>query len=249
METSNQLKFLAAKNKTVNSSHGNRGIGTLGEKTLHAVLKAYYEPDCDSHEIKIGRFVADIVGENGIVEIQTRQLKKLVPKLRCFLEATDVTVVYPVPKIKNVCWLDEETGEISKSRKSTRKYDEYYAMFELYNLREFIKNPRFHVVLCMLEIDEIRSLNGWSKDKKRGSTRFDRIPKRLLEEIHLYCAEDYWQLLPIDVEENFTSAELAHAIKKDRDTARELLYILEAAELVKRTGKKGNNILYSVISR
>ena len=50
-----------------------KGIGTLSEKTLHSVLKNYFEPFSENHEIKIGNYVADIVGENGIIEIQTRQ--------------------------------------------------------------------------------------------------------------------------------------------------------------------------------
>lgn len=242
-----KAELLEAINKTVGSFRENKGIGTLSEKTLHAVLKKYYEPDEDYQEVKIGNYVADIVSENGIIEIQTRQLNKLVPKLKCFLEACDVTVVHPVAQIKYVSWLNEETGEISKPRKSTKFYDEYSALWELYTLKDFIKNPRFHFIICFLEVLEIRSLNGWSKDKKRGSTRFDRIPKRLISEMKLYSKEDYWQFLPVSVEKDFTSKEFAKAIEKDRDTARELLYILEAAGLVIRTGKKGNNILYSVV--
>lgn len=240
--------FLKARDKIVNKFREKKGIGTLSEKTLHAVLKEYYEPDSDSQEVKIGNYVADIVGENGIIEIQTRNLVNLVPKLECFLQATDVTVVHPVAKIKYVSWLNEETGELSKARKSSRSYDEYSALWEIYALKDFIKNPRFHLVICFLELLEIRSLNGWSRDKKRGSTRFDRIPEKLLGELVLYSKEDYWQFIPTEVEKDFTSGEFATAIHKDRETARELLYILESAGLVERTGKKGNNILYSVVS-
>lgn len=240
--------FLKARDKIVNKSREKKGIGTLSEKTLHAVLKEYYEPDSDSQEVKIGNYVADIVGENGIIEIQTRQLRNLVPKLKCFLEATDVTVVHPVAKIKYVSWLNEETGEISNPRKSNKSYDEYSALWEIYALKEFIRNPRFHLIVCFLELDEIRSLNGWSKDKKRGSTRYDRIPRNLLGELKLYSWEDYWQFIPTTVEKDFTCAEFAAAINKDKETARELLYILESAGLVVRSGKKGKSILYSVIS-
>lgn len=240
--------FLKARDKIVNKFREKKGIGTLSEKTLHAVLKEYYEPDSDSQEVKIGNYVADIVGENGIIEIQTRQLRNLVPKLKCFLEATDVTVVHPVAKIKYVSWLNEETGEISKPRKSNKSYDEYSALWEIYALKEFIRNPRFHLIVCFLELDEIRSLNGWSRDKKCGSTRYDRIPRNLLGELKLYSWEDYWQFIPTTVEKDFTCAEFATAINKDKETARELLYILESAGLVVRSGKKGNSILYSVIS-
>ena len=34
-----------------------RGIGTLSEKTLHAVLKMYYEPDEDNHEVAIDGYL------------------------------------------------------------------------------------------------------------------------------------------------------------------------------------------------
>lgn len=238
--------FLKARDKILGSSRYRKGIGTLGEKTLHAVLKEFYEPDADSQEVKIGSYVADIVGENGIIEIQTRQLYKLVPKLSCFLQAADVTVVYPVARVKYLSWLDEETGELSKPRKSPKSPDEFSVFRELYSLRKFINHPHFHFVVCFLEVLEIKSLNGWSKDKKRGAVRFDRIPQKLLGEFCLYSREDYRQFVPVRVEKDFTSAEFALAIGKSRETARELLYVLEAAELVLRTGKKGNNILYSV---
>ena len=63
---------------------------------MHAALKSYYEPDFESREVKVGGFVADIVGENGIIEIQTRGFDRLGRKLDAFLEAVRVTVVYPV---------------------------------------------------------------------------------------------------------------------------------------------------------
>ena len=33
-----------------------QGIGTLSEKTVHAVMKNYYAPDTDMHEIPIEKF-------------------------------------------------------------------------------------------------------------------------------------------------------------------------------------------------
>ena len=51
-------RFQQACRQARESLRGQNGIGTLGEKTLHAALKAYYEPDAESHEIKIGRYIA-----------------------------------------------------------------------------------------------------------------------------------------------------------------------------------------------
>ncbi|NLZ47128.1 MAG: hypothetical protein GX896_10605 [Clostridiales bacterium] len=242
----NSLRFSEACEKIINVKRDKKGIGTLGEKTVHAVLKAYYEPDEDSQEIRIGSYVADIVGEDGIIEIQTRQLGKLKKKLECFLEFTDVTVIYPVPKIKYLTWLDTETGELTKSRKSPAQPDEYSVFRELYPLRKFIKNPRFHFVICFMEVEEIRNLNGWSQNKKRGSTRFDRIPKRIIEEMRFDSAEDYWRFLPIELNENFSSSQYAKMCNIPRDTARLVLNVLTEVGLVYRTGKLANNILFSV---
>ena len=89
--------FDAAKEKIIGKSHNDKGIGTLSEKTLHAVLKMYYEPDEDNHEVAIDGYYADIYNEHGIIEIQTRQLNKLRDKLSVFLNEYQVRVVYPMP--------------------------------------------------------------------------------------------------------------------------------------------------------
>ena len=50
------------------------GIGTLGEKTVHAVLKDYFEPNSEYQEIKVDGYFADIARKGEIFEIQTRDL-------------------------------------------------------------------------------------------------------------------------------------------------------------------------------
>ena len=57
-------RFLQARQEALGRVGGAGGIGTLSEKALHAALKSYYEPDFESREVKVGGFVADIVGES-----------------------------------------------------------------------------------------------------------------------------------------------------------------------------------------
>ena len=42
-------KFKEACKSIIHAEREQNGIGTLGEKTLHAVLKQYYEPDKTNH--------------------------------------------------------------------------------------------------------------------------------------------------------------------------------------------------------
>lgn len=52
--------LINAKDKIIGKAHNNKGIGTLSEKTLHAVLKLYYEPDEDKHEVAMSGYYADV---------------------------------------------------------------------------------------------------------------------------------------------------------------------------------------------
>ena len=107
-----QIRFQQACRKIMDNPRARNGIGTLSEKTLHAVLKEYFEPFEDSHEVRIGGYVADIVDESGIIEIQTANLGKLRKKLEAFLKVCDVTVVYPMIGLKYLRWLDEHSGAL-----------------------------------------------------------------------------------------------------------------------------------------
>ncbi len=98
-----QARFAAACEWA--ARHPTPGVGGLGEKSTHRVLKYYFLPDERCHEQKVGGFVADGLGEEGILEIQSRNLYTLLPKLEAFLEAYPVTVVYPVVVQAQILWL------------------------------------------------------------------------------------------------------------------------------------------------
>ena len=240
-------RFQYALDKVVGKDHVRDGIGTLSEKTVHAVLKYYYEPDCAHHEIPLEKSVADIFTGSEVIEIQTRALYRLKPKLEKFLPLYPVTVVYPIPYEKWVCWIDETTGEVTQKRKSPKKGNPYLAFKELYTIRTLLTNSNLHIRLVLMDMEEYRLLNGWSKNKKRGSERYDRLPLRLEDEVILDSVQDYLQLLPLELEENFTSADFAKIAKISRDLAGTTLLVLWQLGLVERTGKKGNSYLYRVL--
>ena len=176
MSNIDQRRFETARDKIIGKSRERQGIGTLSEKTMHAVLKNYYAPDEDMHEIPIENYVADIYTGTEIIEIQTRAMNRMRKKLETFLPLYPVTIVYPIPREKWLYWIDEETGEVSQKRKSPKKGNPYQAFIELYKIRPYLSNPNLHLRLALIDMEEYRLLNGWSKDKKKGSERYDRIP-------------------------------------------------------------------------
>lgn len=239
--------FEAAKKKIIGVDRQRIGIGTLSEKTIHAILKNYYQPDEDKQEMPIENFVADIYSDGEIIEIQTRQFNRMRDKLKAFLPLYPVTIVYPIPREKWLVWIDEESGELSKKRKSPVKGNPYMAFPELYKIKMFLKDPNIRLKLVFLDIEEYRLLNGWSRDRKKGSSRYDRIPTELVEEIDINCIRDYMQFVPYELEGEFTSKEFAKAAHISVSLAQTVLNILYYVGTVTRTGKRGNLILYTVL--
>lgn len=221
------------------------GIGTLSEKTVHAVLKNYLDPDTSCHEIKVGSFYADIDTENGIIEIQTRNFDKLRKKLDYFLTIKQVTLVYPVPYIKWIRWINEETGEVSPPRKSPRTGKPYIIFPELYKIKNYLLHPNLKLHIILMNLEEYRFLNGWSKDKKKGSTRCDRFPTELVDEITIQNLTDYNKLLPDKLPDSFTTSDYKKAAGLSQRNAVIALNVLHYVGAVKRVGKHGRAYLYT----
>ena len=240
------LRFEQAKEKIIGKDRQRLQIGTLSEKTVHAVVKNYYEPDEDKQEIPIEGLYADIFTGNEIIEIQTRSFDQVRKKLDRFLPEYPVTVVLPIPDTKWLIWIDEETGELTKPRKSPKKGSEYAAFKELYKIKPYLKKEGLTIVLLFLDMEEYRLLNGWSRDKKKGSERYDRIPTAFVGEVCIDCIRDYMQLIPYELPEQFTVKEFAKCAKIPAQLAGTILLIFTDLELVTRVGKKGNSYIYEV---
>lgn len=239
-------RFKAVREQILEETIRRQGIGTLKEKTVHAVLKHYYAPDHQMHEIKVSRYVADIYTGEEIIEIQNGNFYKMREKLDVFLPLYPVTIVYPIPCNKWLIWMDEESGELSAKRKSPKRGSPYQAFAELYRIKQYLKHPNLRFMFTMIDVEEYRLLNGWSADKKKGSCRFDRIPLRIAEEVLLCCPADYLQFLPYELPEQFTSSQLAKAAKITKKTANLVLNILYYLEIVDRIGKNGRLYLYQI---
>lgn len=241
-----QEAFERAKEKIIGVDRQRLGIGTLSEKTVHAILKNYYQPDEDHQEIPIDNFVADIYQDGEIIEIQTRQFDRLRRKLDAFLPLYPVTVVYPIPRQRWLIWIDEETGEMTSKRKSPKRGSVYTAFRELYKIKSYLNHPNLRLHLVFMDMEEYRLLNGWSRDKKKGSSRYDRIPTQIVEEVEIHCPQDYMQFVPYDLEEPFTVKQFAKAAHISPKEAGTVVHILAYLGILRQDGKQGRSFQYRI---
>jgi len=135
-------------------------------------------------------------------------------------------------------------GIISKKRKSPKQGKIYDALRELYKIKPTLSHPSLRICLTLIDMEEYRYLNGWSEDRKKGSTRCDRIPVELVEEIYISNASDYIKFVPIELGTQFTSIEYEKAARTDLHTSQIALNILACVGVVKRVGKRGHSYLY-----
>lgn len=241
--------FEQAKLKVILKQNDPHGFGTLQEKTVHAVMKLCYEPNEDYHEVPIEGYIADIYTGERIIEIQNGNFNRLRPKLEAFLPLYPVTVVLPIPHYKWVIWMDEESGELSKRHKSPVTGNAYHAFPELYKIKQYLGHPNLSFAFPLIDIDEYRLLNGWSKNRKRGSSRYDRMPVTLFNEVQIERTEDFMQLVPYELESTFTVTEFAQAAGIHRDLSGAVLPLLTYMQILTRVGKRGREYLYEVAEK
>lgn len=245
------LSWIRTNGNTENSgSH----IGVLREKSLHSILKRFISQDERTHEIPIvGRstdgkhgYIADVCVGEQIYEIQTGGFYPLIPKITYYLNETDydVTVVHPIPAVRYKVWIDPETGEVKSRTKSPKKGRAEDTLRELFWIREMLVSPRLHVLLLFIEEEEYRYLDGWSKDKKRGSNRCERVPVSLLGRIDLTAIEDYGAFLPPTLPEEFTASELGTALHLRGRSVYSALKLFLSLGFFEEIGARGRSALY-----
>lgn len=237
------------------SQAGSGGIGTLREKSLHAVLKYYFQPDDSYHEVKWGRYVVDAVTPTGIIEIQTAGLAAIKPKLQALLQEKNVsashpvTVIHPVMHRKLLRFVDPQTGEVTPSRCSPKRGSYYDAYYEMLSLQELFDHPHFRLCLLLYDGEELRSLTGWSADRKRGAKRVNRLPTALLECLPITSQSDCQALLPPDLPAPFTRKNF---IRQTKLRAPRVIWaglkLLTLAGVIQVVGKQGNALLYERVA-
>ncbi len=220
------------------------GIGTLGEKTLHATLKWWLDADITHHEIPLPNgCVADIFDGERVTEVQTANFSGFRRKLASLLAQYPVTVVHPVVRTKVITWIDPATGEVTKPRRSSRRGSFTDAGAQLIYILPLLTHPHLTVKLVLLDVEEQRLLDGWGNGGKRGSHRAERLPLALVDVMTLKTAADYAALLPPALTYPFTAAQFGKAVRLQGRKLQGTLKVLLTLGVLTRE-KHGRGYLY-----
>ena len=225
------------------------GIGLINEKPLHASLKQWYARPGDRFEVPVGRFVIDIVRDNLLIEIQTRNFASINAKLRELTRSYEVRLVYPVVQEKWIVRSATGNGGVTVRRKSPKRGRLEDLFWELVSIPQLLSHPNFSLEVLMIREEEVRRYDGRRKRWRRRGWVIEG--RRLMEvvERRLFGNSADWLAFVPDGLQSFTTKDLATIVDTNRELAQKMAYCLREAKMIELIGKDGRANLYRVAER
>jgi hypothetical protein len=228
-----------------------RRIGTLAEKSLHAALKAHYALPDDALECDLDGYVIDILRQSAdgscrCIEIQSRNLGKMKPKLQALLDRYPVQVVYPIATERFIVRIDAD-GVIQSRRKSPKHGTVFDLFPELVSFPALVCHPNLSLEVLLIHEEELWHDDGQGSWRRKHWSIYDRRLLEIVQAVPLTTTADFAELLPATLPPTFDSGELAMAIHQPRYIAQKMAYCLREMNVLKITGKRRNALLYSVV--
>jgi len=220
-------------------------IGQLNEKPLHAALKTWYARPDDQFEVPVEGFVIDIVQNDLLVEIQTRNFAALKRKLVALTARHSVRLVYPIAREKWIVKLAGDGHSQLSRRKSPRRGTLEDVFAELVSFPTLLAHPNFSLEVLLIQEEEVRRYDGTRGWRRRGWITHERRLLQVVGQRLFETPADLGVLVPPTLAEPFTTADLAAAIARPRRLAQRMAYCLREMDAITSVGKRGSAILYT----
>lgn len=240
-------------------------FSTLNESSLHKRLKTIYCELYDGQtEVESEGHVYDIVTKKGnIIEIQTKNLSKLLPKIQdAVSKGHNVKVVYP-NVLKTIIELYDSEGNLISKRSSPKKGSIYDIFKEITGLYPILLNKKFSLEVIQINMTEKRLQTNNPEQSKNNKRRFkknwqktDKALSEIQGTIIFNSAENYLALLPKELSENFTAKDLGLALRRNKEIPARIsnnphliIWVLEKMKLIERTEIKNRSRVFKIVNR
>jgi len=214
-------------------------VGLLNEKPLHAALKLWYAEEGDQFEVPVDGFVADILRDGLVIEIQTGSASRLKRKIAALLRRHKVRLVLPVASRKTIVRVASDGMERSR-RASPRRATALDAFRELVSLGDLLGDPNLVVDVVLAHEEEVRVDSRHRKGFVVGERRLAAVD----DCVSFDHPADYLGILPSGIAEEFTTADLARVMGQPRWMAQKVAYVLRTIGVIRMVGKSGRAFVY-----
>lgn len=219
------------------------GININNEKSLHSSIKQWYAMPGDRLEVKLDKYIIDLVREDSLIEIQTKNFSAIGNKLRALVVYNKVRLVHPIAIEKYILTIDDSDKVITR-RKSPKKGKLVNLFDELIRIPDLIAKDNFMLEILMTKEEEIRCKDGKGSWRRKGISIVDRKLIEVVEKVTFKEGKDFLRFLPEDLPLNFTNKDLAKTLKITVYKARKVTYCLRKMEIIKEIGKLRNELIF-----
>lgn len=218
-------------------------IGTLAEKSLHAALKQAIGQPGDQFEVKVDGFFIDIVRDDLLIEIQTKNFGAMKKKLARLLESHPVLLIHPIPQEK---WIVRETavGSPISRRKSPKKGRALDIFNELIRIPHLLAHPNLSIGIWLTQQEEHWRDDGKGSWRRKKWSKADHLLLDVISTQIVAHPDDFKSLLPQTLAPPFTNKQLAKSAKIPARLAQKITYTLSRCDILSLVGKEGNSHLY-----
>lgn len=237
-------------------------INTYNESELHHTLKVMYQTEYNGKtEVEMDGHIYDILSEDEtVIEIQTKNLSKLLPKILDTIEhGHRVVLVHPLVTKKWIKVLDTDNKEIS-FKKSPKNGSIYDLFDELTGIYPVLTDRNFRLEVLETSIIECRQK---TKEPVQTANKKRRFKKdwiktgKTLKEINgkrIFTSEaDFLNLLPDMLPKEFCAKDIYNCLKEDKtlpsSAARKahlIIWVLSRMNLIVYTETKNRSRYYKI---
>jgi len=219
-------------------------IGTLNEQPLHAALKQWYALPDDLTEVPVDGVIVDIVRDDLLIEIQTRNLSAIKRKLTTLVEQHPVRLVYPIAQDKWIVRQSKNGKRVLGRRKSPKHGTVELVFEELVSVPQLLAHPNFSIDVLLIQEEEVRRYDGTRNWRRKGWGTHERRLLQVVGHRLFETPKDMLALIPGTLSEPFTTTDLAEAIGHPLWLAQKMAYCLRGMGAISAAGKRGRGSLY-----
>ena len=237
-------------------------INTYNESSLHKTLKELYALKENAQtEVLKNNHIYDVLKSDGtIIEIQTKNLGKLYAKTKDSLNlGLKCTIVHPIATETIIITKDKDGNTLSK-RKSPKKNSIYSIFRELTSIYPLLLENNFKLEVLETIITEERIKTETPVQSKNKQRRFkknwNKADKKLNEILNtriFKTKNDYLELLPEGLPEEFTTKEIQILLKQNKSLPKSaanytslMVWVFNKIGLIEQTGTKNRFKTYRI---
>lgn len=188
----------------------------------------------------LDRFVIDIKRDGLLIEVQTGSFAAMGRKLDHLLSEHKMLLVHPVAVES---WLERPQA---KPRRSPKKGSIYSLFEQLVSIPTLLDHPNLTLDVALVSVSKMQQADPKARRGRGGFRTVDRQLRDIIEIHRFETTSDLLSLVPANLPDVFTTADMAAAGPFTRDVAQRMAYCFKALEFFEPVGRTKAGINYSL---